>query len=277
MKIASIVGTPDLEAPTLGLFQGPDLEKSLRGAAEMGFDGVELMLKNPPRLNSGQILRLLDKYGLQLAGLCSGHVWGEDRLGLVGPDPEVCKKAMARMKQFVDLAAELGSGTMVNIGRSRGRADESDMQGSWQRAVLAFRELADYALPKKVRLTLEPINHYEVNFIFTTLDGLQMCRDVDWPNFGLIPDVYHMNIEDVNVYDSLREARDYLWHIHFSDNNRKWPGNAHFDFPGVIATLEEVGYRDFVSIEIFPLPDPETAGRSSLAYLRAYIPRRVSE
>ena len=275
MKIGTVVGMPDLEKPTLGLFQGPDLDKSLGGAARIGFDGAELMLKNPAKLNSREVLRLLDKYGLGLVGLCSGHVWGEDQLGLMGTDPAVCKKGMERMKSLVDFASELGPGTMVNIGRSRGRADDRDLEGSWKQLAAAFRELADYALPKKVRLTLEPVNHYEVNLIYTTQEGIQMCREVNRPNFGLILDVYHMNIEDLpSIYDSLREAKDYAWHVHFSDNNRKWPGNAHMDFPGIIKTLDEIGYEGFVSAEIFPGPDPDATARSTVAYLRQYIPRR---
>jgi sugar phosphate isomerase/epimerase len=226
-------------------------------------------------LNSREVLRLLDKYGLGLVGLCSGHVWGEDQLGLMGTDPAVCKKGMERMKSLVDFASELGPGTMVNIGRSRGRADDRDLEGSWKQLAAAFRELADYALPKKVRLTLEPVNHYEVNLIYTTQEGIQMCREVNRPNFGLILDVYHMNIEDLpSIYDSLREAKDYAWHVHFSDNNRKWPGNAHMDFPGIIKTLDEIGYEGFVSAEIFPGPDPDATARSTVAYLRQYIPRR---
>lgn len=274
MKIGTVVGMPDLERPTLGLFQGPDLARSLRGAAEVGFDGAELMLKNPARLDSREVRRLLEKNGLDLVGLCSGHVYGEDQLGLIGPDPEVCRKGMERMKSLVDFASELGTGTMVNIGRSRGRADDNDLKGSWKRLAAAFQELGDYALPKKVRLTLEPVNHYEVNLIHSTQDGIRMCRDVDRPNFGLILDVYHMNIADgPAIPDSLREARDYTWHVHFSDNNRGWPGSAHLDFPGIIRTLHEIGYEEFVSVEIIPGPDPQATARSTIAYLRQHIPR----
>lgn len=273
MRISAVVGTPELESAPVAIFAGPDLELSFRKVAELGFDGVELMLKNPALLDGSQILRLLEDCGLELAGLCSGQVYGEDGLGLIGTDPEICRRAMGRMKALVDFAAELGEGTMLNIGRTRGRADESDPSGSWRRAVEAFRELADYAACKGGRLTLEPINHYEINYIMTTQEGLQMVRDVDRPNFGLILDVYHMNIEDVNIYDSLRDAEDYCWHIHFADNNRKWPGNAHLDFPGVIETLLQIGYRGFVSAEILPWPDPDAAGRSTIEYLRRYIPK----
>ena len=273
MRISAMVGTPDLEAAAVAIFAGPDLEGSFHKSAEFGFDGVELMLKNPARLNSAQVRRLLERYGLELAGLCSGQVYGEDGLGLIGPDPDVCRKAMERMKALADFAGSFGEGTILNIGRSRGRADETDLEGSWRRAVAAFRELADYAQPLGVRLALEPLNHYDVNYVITTQDGVRICHQVDRTNFGLMLDVYHMNIEDVNLHTSLNEARQYCWHVHFSDNNRRYPGNAHMDFPAIIETLRELRYDGFVSAEILPLPDPETAARSTIEYLRRFIPK----
>jgi 5-keto-L-gluconate epimerase len=274
MKIGAMVGTPDLDAAPVAVWAGPDLEGNLKKASDFGYDGVELMLKDPSMLDGAEIRRLLDKHGLGLVGLCSGQVFGEDGLGLIGPEPEVCRKGMERMKALVDFAAEhFGSGTMLNIGRSRGRADESDLVGSWRRAVVAFRELSDYALPKGIRLTLEPVNHHEVNYVFSTQDGIRMAREVDRPNFGLMLDTYHINIEDVNVYGSFREAKEYCWHVHYSDNNRRWPGNAHIDFPGITEVLREIGYDAYVSAEIVPLPDPDTAGRCTINYLRGFIPK----
>jgi sugar phosphate isomerase/epimerase len=58
-----------------------------------------------------------------------------------------------------------------------------------------------------VRLTLEPITATLIKFVLTTADGVEMCRRVDRPNFGLMLDVYHMNIEDVDIYRSFHDAR----------------------------------------------------------------------
>jgi sugar phosphate isomerase/epimerase len=273
MKISAMIGTPDLQTETLAVFAGPDLGASLRSAAAFGFDGVELMLKNPALLDGDEIHSLLDGTGLELAGLCSGHVFGEDRLGLIGPDPDNCRAAMERMKTLVDFGSGFGPGTILNIGRSRGRADLSDPEDSWARAIEAFRQLSDYAEPKGIRLALEPVNHNEVNYIITTQDGVRMCEDVDRANFGLMLDTYHMDIEDADIHDSFREARQYCWHVHYSDSNRCWPGSGDIDFPAVTRTLEEIGYDGFVSAEIAPLPDPETAARSTVNYLRQYIPK----
>jgi sugar phosphate isomerase/epimerase len=275
IKIAAMIGAPDLEQETLAVYSG-DLAASFSKVAELGYDGVELMTKDPAQLDGAELRRCLEANRLDLVGLCTGHVYGEDGLGLVGPDSEVCRRAMARLKSFVDFAATyFGEGTLVNIGRSRGPGFPGDVPNTLQRMADAFRELADYAMPQGIRLVLEPINVHQANHIHTSQDGIAMVKRVDHPNFGLMLDTYHMNIEDVSIYDSFREAGDLCWFVHFADNNRKWPGSAHLDFGQTVTVLNEIGYAGYVSMEIMPWPDPDTAARSALESVRRYIPKQV--
>jgi sugar phosphate isomerase/epimerase len=274
IKISSMVGTPDLEKPTLAPYQG-DLASAFAKLAALGYDGVELMIKNPARLNGLEIQRKLKENNLELAQICTGHVYGEDKLGLVSEEAKISSEGMKRLKDLVDFAAAYFAPSLpINIGRSRGPGDPAQPEKSLKAFEEAFRELADYALPKRVRLTLEPITATIANFIHTTQDGLEMCRRVNRPNFGLMLDVYHMNIEDVDIYQSFGEAKDYCWLIHFCDNNRKWPGSAHLDFAKIINTLQEIGYNGFVSLEMLPWPDPDTSARAAIAYLRRFIPKQ---
>jgi sugar phosphate isomerase/epimerase len=274
ISIAAMIGTPDLEQETLAVYSG-DLAQAFTKVAQLGYDGVELMTKNPAQLDGVEIRHWLDDVHLELVGLCTGHVYGEDGLGLVGPDPEVCRQAMDRLKTFVDFAAaHFGEGTLVNIGRSRGPGYPNDAASTLDHMAEAFGELADYALPRKVRLVLEPINVHQAPYIHSSQDGIDMVNRVNRPNFGLMLDVYHMNIEDVDIYDSFREADELCWFVHFADNNRKWPGSAHLDFEQTVKVLDEIGYDGYASMEILPWPDPDTAARSSIEFLRRYIPRQ---
>jgi sugar phosphate isomerase/epimerase len=271
IKIAAMIGAPDLEQETLAVYSG-DLATAFAKVAQLGYDGVELMTKNPAELDGVKTRQWLAENHLKLVGLCTGHVYGEDGLGLVGPDPGVCRQAMARLKTFVDFAAaHFGEGTLVNIGRSRGPGYPNDAASTLDHMAEAFGELADYALPHKIRLVLEPINVHQAPFIHTSQDGIAVVDRVNRPNFGLMLDVYHMNIEDVDIYESLRQALPYLWFVHFADNNRRWPGSAHLDFAKFIAVLEEISYQGYISLEILPWPDPDTAARSSIQFLRRYI------
>jgi 5-keto-L-gluconate epimerase len=271
MKLGLIVGTPDLRKPPIAVLSGPDLEGNLRRVAGWGYDGVELALRDPALLDPEAITRLLESCELELIGLCTGEVWGGDGLGIAGMPPDIARQAETRLRAIIEFAGKLGDEVMINIGRVRGRIDPERPDQSWDEAVVAFQRLSDFAVAHSVRLTLEPVNHYEVNFILSTQDGIAFADAVDRPNFGLMLDTYHMNIEDQNMHASLRQARRYCWHVHVSDNNRKWPGNAHIDFASIAATLADMGYDGYLSAEIWPWPDPETAGQETIRHMRRCI------
>jgi sugar phosphate isomerase/epimerase len=65
-------------------------------------------------------------------------------------------------------------------------------------------------------------------------------------------------------------AGDKLWHVHIADSQRRYPGTGHLNFDGVFATLKDMGYRGYVSAELFPWPDPDTAARKTIEFLNRY-------
>jgi sugar phosphate isomerase/epimerase len=103
MRIAAMVGAPDPEEHTLAAHSG-GLTVAFRKLAGLGYDGVEFMTKDPRQLDGASIRRLLDENHLEPGGLCTGHVYGEDKIRLVDPDPGICRQSMARLKEFVDSA-----------------------------------------------------------------------------------------------------------------------------------------------------------------------------
>lgn len=272
IKIASMVGAPDLGTPTLAPYSG-DLESAFQKLSGLGYDGIELMIRRPGQIDGNWLCQLLDRYHLSLAGLCTGHVFGEDNLGLVGSDLHTDPAALERAQEFIDFAAAyFAPGTLVNIGRFRGTGDPARPEASLEAYVKAFQQVADYAAPRKVRLILEPVTRGEVNFIHSTQDGLRMVQWVGRPNFGVMLDTYHMDREDGNLIDSLVEAGPLCWHMHFSDSNRCYPGSADIAFDRVVSVLNQIGYQGYVGMEIKVWPDADAAARNSIEYLRQFIP-----
>ena len=268
-KIASMVGAPDLETPTLAPYQG-DLGQAFAKLSALGYDGIELMTKQPAALDIPALRLLLAENRLVLTGLCTGHVFGEDHLGLVTPAVQIDPLAVARLKEFIDLAAMFGEGTLVNIGRSRGLGDPQRVKATLHAAAEALQDLSDYARPRQVSVILEPINRKEARYIHSTQDGLELVRRVNRSNFGLMLDTYHMYLEDKDMIASLYEAAPYCWHMHISDSNRCYPGSGKIRFDRVMAALNDLGYKGFVGTEIQPWPDPDSAARLSIEYLRNF-------
>jgi sugar phosphate isomerase/epimerase len=271
IKIASMVGAPDLRMPTLAPFSG-NLDEAFKNLALMGFEGVEIMTRYPSQLAKLPLHELLGSNKLTLVGMCTGHMFGEDSLGLLLPNLTINQMAIDRMKEYIDYCdAYPESGLMINIGRSRGVGDPEQLDATYSKFASAVQELADYALPKNVRFILEPVSRNEVNFIHTTQDGLRIVEMVNRPNFGLMVDTYHMHHEDVDLIESFYEAAPYIWHVHFSDSNRRHPGSGAIDYDKVVIALKDIGYEGYVSLEIQPWPDPVSSAGRSIEYLRQFI------
>ena len=76
-----------------------------------------------------------------------------------------------------------------------------------------------------------------------------------------------MNIEEASIYESVKNSKDYLSHVHVADSNRWAPGSGHLDFTHIIKTLEEMDYEGYISAEILPLPNPDDAASLAIEHL----------
>jgi sugar phosphate isomerase/epimerase len=124
-----------------------------------------------------------------------------------------------------------------------------------------------------VKITLEPINRFEADFIMSAQDGVQFVKELGYQNVGLMLDTFHMNIEDASIESSLKLTMEenLLWHVHIADSNRLAPGRGHIDFPSIVRTLYEGNYQGYLSAEILPVPDPEAAALESARFMKRLI------
>jgi sugar phosphate isomerase/epimerase len=129
--------------------------------------------------------------------------------------------------------------------------------------------VVEYAASRAVRIAIEPLNRYETDFIFNAADGMRVVDDLGYDNVGLMLDTFHMNIEDASIANGFRQASDHVWHVHIADSNRLHPGAGHIDFGEVFGALEAIDYDGYVSGEMVPLPDPDTAAERTAAFFRS--------
>lgn len=270
MKLSYQVATPDVAiAPSVTSYQG-DIETSFKELSEMGYNAIELMSRNPKELNKAFIKDLATKYHLDIVMVCTGEAFGQDQLKLVDKDLKRREEAYVRTKEFIDLASYLGAG--INIGRLRGHYyDDVPREETYQLAVDVMKSLAQYAGEKDVTIVVEPVTMLQTNFLNSTQEGLEFVKKVDHPAFRLMIDIYHSNIEDKNIYESLRQSKDHLAHVHVADNNRRIPGTCGFDFPEIIRVLREIDYKGALAVEMFQIPDQKTAAKETAKFLKPLL------
>lgn len=133
------------------------------------------------------------------------------------------------------------------------------------------RELCQYALQKEVTLILEPVNRYEIDFVNSVEEGALLMQQIDMPNMMLMPDVFHMNIEDKQIGAELARHIQHIKYIHFADSNRLAPGQGHTNFREIFRHLLEAGYDGWISAEILPRPNADVAAKQTAEFLLPLI------
>ena len=267
MRTALVVSADDAKFSALAL-RG-DFERHVQLVASLGFEGVELAVRDPGTLDVPRLKKLLNATGLTVPAIGTGRVFGEDGLSFTDPSPEVRTKAMERIKRHVELAAELQAQEVV--GLIRGRCSERVPRPEAMKLVEdALAHCASYALARGAMLALEPINRYETDLLNSVAECLPVVRSIG-EGIGLLVDTFHMNIEEVDIAESIRSAGKAITHVHFADSNRWAPGCGHIDFGAVVRVLEEIGYNGFVSAEILPRPSPDDAASLAAAHMKSLL------
>jgi sugar phosphate isomerase/epimerase len=248
------------------VFHG-DLEAGCRQAAELGFDAVEVFAPSGAAVDSGRLGDQLKAHGLKLAAVGTGAGWILHRLTLTSADPERREQACAFVRGVIDLGGPIGAPAI--IGSMQGRFGE-DVSRDQALAHLTetLGSLGEYARRYSVPLLYEPLNRYETNLVNTLDDGVRLLKSLATDNVRLLADLFHMNIEEVDVAQALRAAGLHVGHVHLADSNRRPAGGGHTDFTPAAAALREIGYQGYVSAEAFPYPDSVEAARQTMTAFR---------
>ena len=255
--------------------QGPfvlhgELIESLDRAAAAGFDGVEIFPTHADDLD-GLVLRdqLLSR-GLTLAAIGTGAGWVQRKLSLTDPDPHQRMCARDFVAAIIDFAG--GFGVPAIIGSMQGRVPDGVSREEvlgWLK--IELDQLGPRAHALGVPLLFEPLNRYETNLFNTVDEFLDFLPTLRTHNVRLLLDLFHMNIEESDIAAAILRAGDRVGHVHFADSNRAAIGLGHTDMAPVVGALKSIGYQGWISAEVRPRPDADTAMSQTLASYRRWF------
>ncbi|NLO37115.1 MAG: sugar phosphate isomerase/epimerase [Clostridiaceae bacterium] len=255
--------TPDKPS----VFQG-----SLEGYADkvraIGYDAIELHLRNPAQVDPDKLKSGAANAGLFFCALSTGLEYGLNHLSLISDEARVRQAAIRRLTEHIDLAAELSCGVVIGTMRANipDRRQQTRYLGYLSEALLT---LADYAAPRQVTLLVESITRYIDNYLNTVPETAAYLVQLNRPNLLLHIDTHSMQIEDPDFPAAIRASKPVLGYVHVSDSNRRFPGGGNIDFKTVLRELRAIGYSGLLTSECLPWPDAESSARLGLTYLKA--------
>jgi sugar phosphate isomerase/epimerase len=232
---------------------------------ELGFEGIEIGLRSPAELDRRALEASLRDAGLALAALASGRMFGVDGHCLSDADEAGRAAAVARINELVDFGAPFGAPVIVGLARGN-RVPDGDPDAALERFVASMRECADHAAGRGSGLVIEAINRYETVLLNTAAQTVAAVEQIGRANVTVLLDVFHMNIEEVDMAAAVRATGPLLGHFHLVDSNRRAAGAGHVHYDDIVAALADIGYDGWLSAEVLPLPDDRAAAEQARRY-----------
>jgi sugar phosphate isomerase/epimerase len=237
-------------------------------AAEIGYDGVELFIRNPAQYDRVEMLEAAQSAGVAYCAIATGMEYNLNGLSLISDDASIRKAAVARLKEHLDLGAYLGCPVVVGI--MRGNIPDFDRYREYEdRLSHALAELDAYAAECGGSIVVESILRYINNYLNSATETADYLRRLNLPRVKLHIDTHSMILEDRNLADSVRKTADILGYVHFPDSNRGYPGAGNIDFKPIMRALADAGYEGTIDLECQPYPTQRACAERGLMYLKA--------
>ena len=109
----------------------------------------------------------------------------------------------ANLKGIIDAGAPFKDPAIIGSMQGRWTA-ETDQATALGYLRDSLNELGAHAAQAGVPLIYEPLNRYETNLINTIGDGVELLSSLSTDNVKLLADLFHMQIEEVNLADAIR-------------------------------------------------------------------------
>jgi sugar phosphate isomerase/epimerase len=269
-------GSPIKFAICNEIFQGWKIQDTISYAAKIGYDAVEIA---PVTLaDSVTAMSAADRQSIRAAAARAGIAISGIHWVLVKPeglyinhtDASIRQRTAQYFCELVDFCADLGGRFMV-VGSPKQRQVLPGVafQQAWDWALETFRGGVERAEERQVTICFEPLSPAETNFLNTAAEAIRFVRSLDSAHFKIILDVKAMSSEGKPIPDIIRESWPHFAYVHANDSNLKGPGFGAVDFAPIAAALKAVGYRGYVSVEVFRFEEgPEVIATRSLEYLQ---------
>lgn len=221
------------------------LEVTLRRIQRLGFESIEI--SGEPRQYETKASRpLLKQYGIRCWGAVTLTL-GERNLA-AGNEAQRAK-SVEYVKSVITMVQELDGHECTIVPATVGKVvPDGTPEQEWQWVVDGLREVYAHAQKAGVRMALEPLNRFETYFLNRADQALRLAEEVG-PDCGVCLDVFHMNIEEVDMHDAIKKVGKRLVDVHVAENNRLAPGMGKVDWSKLVATLREVGYDGALTME----------------------------
>jgi hydroxypyruvate isomerase len=169
--------------------------------------------------------------------------------------------------EHINYVADAGYTNLICFsGSKRGMDDETGLNN----CVTGLKKIMALAEKRGVMIQMELLNSrvdHKDYMCDRSSWGVELCKRLGSPNFKLLFDIYHMQIDEGDIIHSIRTNHQYYGHYHTGGV----PGRNEIDerqelyYPAIMRAILKTGYKGYVAQEFIP------ADKDPMASLAAAI------
>jgi hydroxypyruvate isomerase len=252
------------------LYQDSDLIERIYRAKKSGFDAVEFWLWQNKDVDA--VKRAIEETGMEVAIFQSNI---EGRM----IDPKDNEIYISGVKKSIETARKLGTKhlfLMTDILQSDRTVSEPPYFISEEDKIKSIKTVLNTLKPiaeeAGVTLVIEPLNIYVDHkgyYLSHSKPAFDLVREIGSKNIKVLYDVYHMQIMEGNIIQTIKENIDEIGYVHIADvPGRFQPGTGEINFKNVLKTLREVNYKGVVGFEFEPVGKTEDVVKEVFEMIR---------
>ena len=232
------------------------LETFCKSVKEIGIPAIDLVApKDWP---------MLQKYGLY-SSMC--YVAGDVSLTDGFADTKFHAKLIPQFLEVIPLMKTAGYTDVICFSGSRRGMDN---ETGWNNCVKGLQQILPLAEKNGITVQMELLNsklNHKDYMCDRTAWGLELCKRLNSPNFKLLYDIYHMQIDEGDVIQTIRDNHDYIGHYHTGGV----PGRHEIDdsqelfYPAIMKAILATGFKGYVAQEFIP------AGQDKIGSLKKAV------
>lgn len=262
------------------VFQGLPAEHAIERVRALGYEGIEFapftLSSDPAALSAPrrrEIRTAIEQSGMRFVGL-HWLLAAPPGLHMTTSDDVVRRRTWEYVRRLIDLCADFGSGVMV-FGSPRQRSTVPGVSPREASEIFAaeLAAVAPHAEGSGIQLLVEALSKNQTDVVNSLAEAVEIVREIGSPAVQTMFDT-HNAVDETEPHTVLiRRYFPYIAHVHVNENDGREPGMGSYDFPRLLATLADLDYSGWLSVEAFDFSrDPEEIAARALCTLRAASP-----
>ena len=210
---------------------------------------------------------LLKKYDIHCS-MCNG---AEISLTEGWNDPKYHEELIKNYTEVIPQVAEAGYTNLICFsGNRRGMNDYVGLQN----CVDGLSQILPLAEEHGVVIQMELFNqqNHPDYMCDSSIWGIELCRRLGSDNFKLLYDIYHMQVQEGDIINTIKTYYEYFGHYHTAGV----PGRNEIDdtqelyYPAIIKAILETGFKGYVAQEFITTWDDKIAALKD-AFMRCDV------